>query len=333
MPGWSLTEADREFIARDIEPFLPDRIFDAHAHLFCHEHFDPLPAGYRDMPARLSIANFYDFIDWIHPGGRTQGGLFFGLAFSGDRQRNNDFVAEEVRNSPGQHDFGQMIIAPDMTADTIYDGVKAGGFVGLKCYHTLATGCERTWAAPIEAYLPEHHVAVAAELGLSITLHIVRDRALADPLNQATIRRYCKSYPDMRLILAHAGRGFNPWHTIEGISSLRGLDNVFFDTSAVTEAGAFEAIIDVMGHERLLYGSDFPVSHLRGRCVAIGDSFHWFYADEMDLAEKHAKLQPVLVGLESLRALRLACWRMRLRDGQIEDIFYHNANQLFTRQS
>ena len=34
-------------------------------------------------------------------------------------------------------------------------------------------------------------------------------------------------------------------------------------------------------------GSDFPVSHLRGRCVAIGDSFHWFYADEMNLAEKH----------------------------------------------
>ncbi len=333
MMRWSLTEADREFIARDIVPFLPDRIFDAHAHLFCHEHFDTLPSGFRDMPARLDLASYYGFIDWIHPGDRTCGGLFFGQAFTGDSERNNGFVAEEVRNSPGDRDFGQMIIAPGMSADAVGAGVKAGGFVGLKCYHTLATGPERTWTAPIEAYLPQHQVEVAGELGLCITLHIVRDRALADPLNQATIRRYCESFPDMRLILAHAGRGFNPWHTIDGIESLRGLDNVFFDTSAVTEAGAFEAIIDVMGHERLLYGSDFPVSHARGRCVAIGDSFHWIYPEEMELAEKHAELRPVLVGLESLRALRLACWRMRLRDGQIEDIFYNTAAQLFTRQS
>ena len=331
MARWSLTDADREFIARDIEPFLPDRIFDAHAHLFCHEHFDSLPAGYRDMPARLDLDSYYRFINWIHPRGRTRGGLFFGLAFTGDRAGNNLFIAEEARNSAREDDFGQMIVAPDMSADTIYAAVKAGGFVGLKCYHTLASGCEHSWTAPIEAYLPEHQVAVAGELGLSITLHIVRDRALADSRNQATVRRYCQTYPDMRLILAHAGRGFNPWHTIEGIESLRGLDNVYFDTSAVTEAGAFEAIIDVMGHERLLYGSDFPVSHARGRCVAIGDSFHWIYADELNLAAKHADLRPVLVGLESLRALRLACWRLRLSDGQIEDIFYHNAAQLFAR--
>ena len=330
MARWLLTQADRDFSARDIEPFLPDRIFDAHAHLFCQEHFDPLPAAYRDLPARLDLARYYDFIDWIHPGGRSLGGLFFGLAFSGDRERNNRFVAEEVRNSPREGDFGQMIVAPDMTAETIHQTVKAEGFVGLKCYHTLAVGCEPTWEAPIEAYLPEHQVALAGELGLSITLHMVRERALADPLNQATIRRYCERYPGMRLILAHAARGFNPWHTIEGIEGLRGLDNVYFDTSAVTEAGAFEAIIDVMGHERLLYGSDFPVSHVRGRCVAIGDSFHWIYADELDLAEKHTELRPVLVGLESLRALRLACWRMRLSAGQIEDIFYNNAVQLFT---
>jgi glutamate-1-semialdehyde 2,1-aminomutase len=164
---------------------------------------------------------------------------------------------------------------------------------------------------------------------LTITLHMVRDRALADPVNQATIRRYCERYPNMRLILAHAARGFNPWHTIEGIDSLRGLSNVWFDTSAVTEAGAFEAIVETMGHDRLLYGTDFYVSHLRGRCIAIGDSFHWLYAEEMGLAEKHTTLQPVLIGLESLRSLILAFHRLKLTDRQVEDIFYHNAAQLF----
>jgi glutamate-1-semialdehyde 2,1-aminomutase len=208
--------------------------------------------------------------------------------------------------------------------------VRANGFVGLKPYHTMAQVEGPTFLAPIGAYLAEEHVRIAHEERLTITLHMVRNRALADPANQATIRRYCERYPNMRLILAHAARGFNPWHTIEGIHSLAGLDNVWFDTSAVTEAGAFEAIVETMDHRRLMYGSDFYVSHLRGRCVAIGDSFHWFYAEEMNLAEKHITLRPVLIGLESLRSLALACRRLKLNDEQVEDIFYNNAAALFS---
>ena len=268
-------QADRDFIQRELAPFLPERIFDAHAHLFRHEHFQQLPAAYRDWPPRLDLDAYYDLIEWIHPGGRTRGGLFFGLAFTGMRELNNSFVAAEARQSPRAHDFAQMIIAPDMSAETIYDTVQAEGFVGLKPYHTMAPGNEPSWNAPIEAYLPEAHAAVAGELGLTITLHIVRDRALADPVNQATIRRYCERHPDMRLILAHAGRGFNPWHTIEGIESLRGLDNVYFDTSAVTEAGAFEAIIKDHGARALALWLGLPgqpfARALRGywRCLSL----------------------------------------------------------------
>lgn len=98
----------------------------------------------------------------------------------------------------------------------------------------------------------------------------------------------------------------------------------------MTEAGAFEAIVETLGHKRLLYGTDFHVSHMQGRCVAIGDSFHWLYAEEMDLEEKHITLQPVLIGLESLRSLILALHRLKLNDRQIEDIFYGNAAELIS---
>jgi len=131
-----------------------------------------------------------------------------------------------------------------------------------------------------------------------------------------------KSMPEAR----HLGE----YEVVVRIGSLRGLGNVWFDTSAVTEAGAFEAIVETMGHERLLYGSDFYISHMRGRCVAIGDSFHWFYAEDMGLEEKHATLKPVLIGLESLRSLRLAARRLKLTDTQVEDIFYNNAARLFS---
>jgi len=333
MTSWQLTDADHDMIAREVEPFLPDRVFDAHAHLFRAAHYAPgtRPAHQEGNPEQIGLAEYQRYIEWLHPGGRTRGGLFFGLAFTGDRAANNVFVAAEVSKGRvgGLNTFGQLIIAPDDDPEQVHEQVRTGGFVGLKCYHTLAHVDGPTWHAPIEAYLPEQHIRIAHEEGLSVTLHMVRDRALADPLNQATIRRYCERYPNMRLILAHAARGFNPWHTIEGINSLRGLGNVWFDTSAVTEAGAFEAIVETMGHERLLYGSDFYISHMRGRCVAIGDSFHWFYAEDMNLAEKHIALRPVLVGLESLRSLRLAARRLKLTDRQIEDIFYNNAAQLF----
>jgi predicted TIM-barrel fold metal-dependent hydrolase len=334
MATWELTDADREMIAREVEPFLPDRVFDAHAHLFCAEHYAPgaRPAHQEGNPERLGLAEYLRYAEWIHPGGRTVGGLFFGLAFTGDRAANNAFVAAEVAGGRerGLAAFGQLIVAPDDDPEFVREQARRGGFVGLKCYHTLAHVDGPTWQAPIEAYLAEDHARVAHEQGLSITLHMVRDRALADPANQATIRSYCERYPNMRLILAHAARGFNPWHTIEGIDSLRGLANVWFDTSAVTEAGAFEAIVETMGHERLLYGSDFYISHLRGRCVAVGDSFHWFYAEDMGLEERHATLRPVLIGLESLRSLRLAARRLKLTDQQIEDVFYNNAARLFS---
>jgi glutamate-1-semialdehyde 2,1-aminomutase len=214
-----------------------------------------------------------------------------------------------------------------MDPEFIRETVRRQSFAGLKCYHIFATE-QPTYEAAIPSYLPEEQVRIAHEEGLAIMLHMVRSRALADPVNQQDIRRYCTRYPNMRLILAHAARGFNPHHTIEGIESLRGLGNVWCDTSAVTEAGAFEAILNVLGPERLLYGADFPVSHMRGRCVAFGDSFLWLSAENVQWDAAYGEVKPSLVGLESLRVLKLACRHARLTDSQVEAVFHTNAVRL-----
>ena len=186
-----------------------------------------------------------------------------------------------------------------------------------------------TWDADIPAYLPEAHVKVAHEEHLCITLHMVKARAVADPSNQHWIRHYCETYPDMQLILAHAARGFNPYHTIEGLAKLTGLPNLWCDMAAVADVGACEAIIETLGHDRLLYGTDFPISHLRGRCVAIGDGFVWLYDDTLDWKKvSFQPLEPVFVGLESLRVLKQAAWHCRLGDSQVEDLFCNNARRL-----
>ena len=324
---WELREYDQEFFARELDSFVPDQIFDSHAHLYNVRHWT-FRSFVEKGPPVVTLEEFKRQMEWITPRRRTTG-LFFGAGLSEARhEESNRFVAAEVARDPGSR--GQLIVSPKQDTEQVRERVKEHKFVGLKVYHTFAPRTP-TWEAEVKEYLTEEHMRVAHEEGLSITLHMVRARAMADPANQAQIRSNCERYPNARMILAHAARGFNPHHTIEGIRALAGLRNVWCDSSAVTEAGGLEAIIETLGHDRLLWGSDFPVSHFRGRCVAIGDEFLWLHENTLDwnTIAGYARIRPLFVAHESLRALKLAARRLRLSDSQIEDIFCMNGRRLF----
>jgi glutamate-1-semialdehyde 2,1-aminomutase len=328
MQDWTITDFDRELFDRELASFVPPKVFDAHAHWYRADHFpaEAAPGLVKSGPQVAGSEAFDRAIGELIPG-RQHEGLFFPYPHAlVNVDGENEFLHEQLKTRPGSR--GQMLITPAQDPEFIRQTVRQCGFVGLKCYHVFSR-TKPTFDSAIEDFLPEAQVRVAHDLGLSITLHMVRPRALADTANQATIRRYCEKYPNMRLILAHAARGFNPQHTIMGIDSLRGLANVWFDTSAVTDCGAIEAILHTFGHRRVLYGSDFPVSHLRGRCVGLGDSFLWISAANTDLNVPYAKLDLALVGHESLRTLKVAALAMRLSDSQVEDIFYRNTAEMF----
>ena len=274
---WTINDIDKELFERELDSFVPDRIFDAHAHLYDNGNFGEVPSLAAQGPAVTDLDVYQKSIDQITPGRRTNG-LFFGWPCeSTDVRADNDFLIRQVRQDPASR--AQMLVTPDMDPEFVRETVRREGFVGLKCYHCYAPD-QPTWNASIPAYLPEEQVRIAHEEGLSITLHMVRPRAMADANNQEVLRSWGAKYPNARFILAHAARGFNPNHTIEGIGALHGLRNMWCDTSAITDGGAIEAIVRTLGVDRLLYGSDFPVTHLRGRCVALGDSFLWLSAEK-----------------------------------------------------
>lgn len=332
--SWELRDEDREIVERELKSFLPDRTFDAHAHLHELSHYgqpgDEFAASHMkclgNAPDPLDLAAYREHMKWLAPDSRANG-LFIPTALMGEPETINSFVAAEVAGEPDC--FAEMAIRPDMDPEYVREQVRRHKFAGLKPYHVHAAA-KPTWEADIESYLPEPLVRIAHEERLCITLHMVKLRAIADPGNQQTIRRYCETYPNIKLILAHAARGFNPHHTVEGIGALRGLPNVWCDTAAVTDCGAFEAIVRTLGHERLLFGTDFFISHLRGRCVAVADSFVWLYEDTVDWSSSaYADVRPTLIGIESLRCLKLAAINLGLSDSQIEDVFYNNARNLF----
>jgi predicted TIM-barrel fold metal-dependent hydrolase len=211
----------------------------------------------------------------------------------------------------------------------LLDGPAAGGEDRVLDVGVEVEGPDATLAADAGvAVAAERGPEVADEEGWFITLHMVRSRACGDPDNIYWIHRYCETYPNMRLILAHSARGFQPSHNLEGLPKLKGLENLYFDTSANCEPLAHQAIIRILGHKRLMYGSDLPVSHIRGRSVAAADSFFFVEEETPVWNGSHLNIEPVLLGLEHLRSLKWACWSERLSDEAVEDIFWNNAAEL-----
>jgi glutamate-1-semialdehyde 2,1-aminomutase len=326
---------DADFFARCLREFVPPAAFDAHAHI-CDPRFTGgagahyVPHGETALSRRA-----YDLMVGAWMGDRLPaGGLFFPWPAAGcDVAAQNRHLGDEIRGDP--HSRGLLLVTPaedPAEIERLLDN-EPELWRGFEVYHVFARRAAgkppiaSTFHADCEDFIPEWVWELSHARGLAIMLHMVKPRALADEGNQAYIRDRCLRYPHARLVLAHSGRGFNPRHTVEGIASLRGLDNVFFDISAVCEPAAHEAILREFGPTRLFFGLDHPVSSIRGKCVGIGDGFVWTNEAGIDWQTQKFTV-PTLVGIENLLALEQACRTMHTNDRDLELIFGDGARQM-----
>ena len=184
----------------------------------------------------------------------------------------------------------------------------------------------------IEYTIPEWAWEIAHRKRLVVTLNLDGNRALVNPANQSYIRNTCATYPNARLILAQPAHGFCVSDLVQSIWGLRGVENLYFDTSAICDSSAFHAILQVFGPSKLLYGSNFPLSERRAKCVGVGDGFIWINADSV--SDRSLGLERLLpIGVDSVLALRDACRTARLNDADLERIFRDNARQLLGLES
>ncbi len=323
----SVRDEDRALYRSELAGFVPPGAFDAHAHLYTVEGMNlGVETSEADAAARQGVDAFRQSLaSWMgddHP----RDGLFFAMPLSGgvDVAGENQFVAAEVAGQ--ERSRALMLIRPTDDPAAIEAELAGSGFRGFKAYHMFAPATD-TYEAAIGDFLPDWAWELAHGRELAIMLHMVRRRALSDPENQRYLREHCERYPGAKLILAHAARGFCAQHTIAGIGSLRGLENVYFDTSAICEPAALEAIFRAFGPSRLMFGTDWPVCAVRGRCVSVGDGFFWMYEHTVDFSSSRF-CRPTLIGIESLLALRQAVRTCTLRDGEVEQIFYRTARRV-----
>ena len=318
-------------LAEELKSFVPKHVFDMHMHIYRKadlglDEMSPLNKGC-DIEGIRQVQDFYSK---MLPDTSLEGGLAIGFptAFC-DKAAVNSFVADETRDS---ETFRGSICIDPKDESAAWELVENNPHIaGLKPYHLFADR-DVTWNASIPEYLPEWAFRLADEKGLLITLHMVKDDAIADPDNQKTIRKMCEKYTNARLVLAHAARCFHAPNAHKGLPTLEGLDNVWFDSSAICEAEPLMEILLRFGPKKLLWGSDYPVCCTRGRAVTLGLDFIWLQDDTVCWDNLKTKCRPVVTGLESLRALNTACRFLSLGRDEIDDIFSGNAKRLLNIQ-
>jgi hypothetical protein len=180
--------------------------------------------------------------------------------------------------------------------------------------------------------LPAAQMELADGLGLVIMLHVSRPLRLADPDNQREVCELADRYPRANIVLAHIGRAYYLSSVVGHLERIRERPNVYVDLAMLNHWEVLEYLFRRFPRERILFGTDMPVSCLGGKSVEINDQYA--YVVERDLRigsmiwDAEGVIEFTTFYYEELRAIRKAAERVGLTRQEIEGVFFRNAMTL-----
>lgn len=329
-------QIDAPVYHEEIAPYLPERILDAHVHLLRRSDFlpgveprklkttAPEPVSTSFTPRRLEAT-----MRRLFPRQQWEAFIFHTPYTVVDTKRGNRWIASLGRRHPHLHPL--MIVRPEVKAWELDAAVEAGGFVGIKPYLSFAR--PHQGETRISHFLTRGHLAVAVARGLPIILHIPRKERAADPANIRDVARICERWPTLKLVIAHCGRSYGPYYIEQAIGTWKDYPNLAFDVSAVDDAETIEVVLEEAGPQRLIYGSDLPITLLRGRHLCVNR--HCFFLTERPCPNsvsppRDAWFPMTFMAYETVRAVLRACRKRGLPREALGDIFYQNAARLIS---
>ena len=214
---------------------------------------------YANPRAKLATAD--DLVQAMDEDGvDTSVAMGIGWADHGLAREANDYIIDSVRRYPERLvGFTGLNPAWGDTAAQEADRCAQAGLKGIGELHpdtqAFALGDRNTMAPLIE---------VVRQRGLILTLHssepvghLYQGKGETRP---EVLWRFIQSFPDVKVVCAHWGGGL-PFYALmpEVADSLR---NVYFDTAAspfLYRAQVISAVVGLVGADRILLGSDFPL--------------------------------------------------------------------------
>lgn len=333
---------DKDIFESELKEYLPSKIIDSHVHLWKKDHisidiekitFDRLrrhPFLSVDMWDNFSYLDFVTVSKTIFP--RIEyDGLFFSLPFREvDIKKANEMIKDDVISRNKTALF--IPIATDKY-NYLEKKIKEENFIGLKPYPDLAVGLDydNQNSISIFNFLTEEHLKIANKLGLIILLHIPKIKRLNDKKNLDDIINICNSYPNIKLILAHAGRSYCVFDLVDSIKKIYRLKNLYVDTAMINNWEVIELLLEYLGCEKIIYGSDLPVAAFRGKNICINNKhffvtyppFPWSLSNE-SLREDNF----TFFLYEEIRAILKAIKKKKMDKKVISNIFYKNIKDL-----
>ena len=138
-------------------------------------------------------------------------------------------------------------------------------------------------------------------------------------------------FPNLRLILAHAGRSYCVCDIIDSIRHIKNLDNVFVDTAVINNWEVIEILLKELGSERIIYGSDFPIAALRGKNICINNK-HYFVTARVfpwSISGSGIKEQNMTFFIyEEIREILKGVYKTGLGKKDIDNIFFNNIKNI-----
>ncbi len=335
------TEKDNEIYNEEFFNFLPDKIIDSHVHLWKREFFqkEVLPERQKSNPfADPDIIDGFTFEDFNKTAeklffGKTYEGVFFALPVKEiNLAKANSYIADVCLKNNA---YGLYVPEPDLK--TIPDNFFENRFIGFKPYPDLAEYNQTNDFSKLDIdvsifdFISKAVLDFSNKYGLIVLIHIPRKGRLNDKRNIDEIISICKKYPNIKVILAHAGRSYCYSDIKDNIKLLKDLDNLFVDTAMINSYSVNKVLLEELGPERVLYGSDLSVAALKGKNIDINNK-HYFVTDKprpWSLSSSDMKLEDFTYFIyEIIRAIKIAIKSLNLDLKAIEKIFYQNIKNI-----
>ena len=323
----SLTETDRFIYENEIRPFLPNRIFDAHTHLFGNEYH---PNYEEEFVLRefndIGLADMQHWWSTLFSGIDVTGLVMAYPSKDCDIEGENEFVARQVRNTENRF---LLMTSPGLPVKKLEEQILLLKPAGLKPYFIFSSIPEPNLSR-ITDFIPEEQIALADKYRLSITLHFAKPRGMADQQNLMDITRLVADYPNCNFILAHCGRCFIPPNMEEALKKLPVAENLWLDTSAVCDIGVFLYLFDMYDSKKILFGTDsISSTGFKGNYIRLGMGWNCCYIEMFQKPQEPEITTSTFAVYENLCAMLHAARFCKLSEADLENIFYNNASGLF----
>ena len=328
-------DRDQKVYEDELRDWLPDKIFDAHVHLFSGSCFQdnyvlPPKSSYWKFGGEITIEQYNHINSILLPEQKISTLCFGHPDIHTNIPRADSYVGSICDN---KQIFGMTLLSPKTSIEEVKKCVLENKFIGYKPYRNFVDWMDYE-DVTINDMLTKEQMELADEMGLAVTLHIPKAKRLADPCNQKQMVEICRDYPNAKIIFAHIGRAYYMQNVVGFLDGIADCENAYLDLAMVSHPGVIEYTFKHFPKDKILFGSDAPIAYLRGKSVEINNQYAYLLGEDYQIGnsiyDPNHTVEFTTFMYEELRGIKEACIKSNLEHEEIENIFYNNAFKLFS---